>query len=284
MRLLFQKPFLIFNLILVSLTLAAAAPTKENKTHQQLHEWAVHSHREFWTMVGQIAGYEARNETGYQYVKSPNIGGLNYVYIAKDYKTPDVVMNIMKDRAFTIFFEADDDDHMFKYITSLKESDNFTTMGMDLQKLDPNMAFKPGVKVWKVTTDAEFEQWLKVSAARRTPQEEPLLRKYFDNFKPSKNNPKISFYLGSINGVVVGSSLMYYSQDFTSLYWVGVHPNHRRHGLGTALSYFPLKDAIAKGYRWSVLQAQPLGVPVYPKLGFNKVGLLKVFYYLPARY
>jgi ribosomal protein S18 acetylase RimI-like enzyme len=284
MNRLLHKLFFVLNLVLFSLTVAVSAPTKENKTPQQQHEWAVHSHREFWTLVGQMAGYESRNEIGYQYVKSPNIGGLNYVYIAKDYKNADAVINLMKGRAFTIFFEADDDDHMFKYITSLKESDNFITMGMDLQKIDNNASFKPGVKVWKVTTDAEFEQWLNVTASRRNPQEAPLLRKYFESFKPSKNNQKISFYLGSFNGKVAGSSLMYFSQDFTSLYWVGVHPDHRRHGLGSALSYFPLKDAVAKGYRWSVLQAQPLGVPVYPKLGFRKVGLMKVFYYLPARY
>jgi len=284
MNRLLHKPFFVLNLVLFSLTVAVSAPTKENKTPQQQHEWAVHSHREFWTLVGQMAGYESRNEIGYQYVKSPNIGGLNYVYIAKDYKNADAVINLMKGRAFTIFFEADDDDHMFKYITSLKESDNFITMGIDLQKIDNNASFKPGVKVWKVTTDAEFEQWLNVTASRRNPQEAPLLRKYFESFKPSKNNQKISFYLGSFNGKVAGSSLMYFSQDFTSLYWVGVHPDHRRHGLGSALSYFPLKDAVAKGYRWSVLQAQPLGVPVYPKLGFRKVGLMKVFYYLPARY
>jgi ribosomal protein S18 acetylase RimI-like enzyme len=280
----FRKSAFIISLILVSFATTHAKPYQDDKTSKQLHEWAVQSHREFWVLVGQMAGYEARNEVGYQYVRSTNAHGLNYVYLEKGYKDSDRIINMMKDRSFTIFFEADDDDHMFKYITHLKESDNFTTMGMDLRKLPSKYDFKSGVKVWKVTTDAEFEQWLKVSAARRNPQEEAQLREYFSAFKPSKNNPKISFYLGSVNGQVVGSSLIYFSENFASLYWVGVHPDHRRHGLGTALSYEPLKEAISKGYRWSVLQAQPLGVPVYPRLGFEKVGLMKVFYYVPSRY
>jgi ribosomal protein S18 acetylase RimI-like enzyme len=283
MQHLFQKPIFILSLLFISFTCVGAAPCKDDKSPQQLHEWAVQSHREFWTLVGQMAGYEARNEADYQYVKTPNAHGLNYVYLAKNYKNSDFVINKMKDRAFTIFFESDDDDHMFKYITALKETDNFTTMAMDLTKLDNAYTFKSNVKVWKVTTDVEFDQWLKVSAARRAPQEEVQLREYFNNFKPSKKNPQISFYLGSVNGEVVGSSLMYFSEHFASLYWVGVHPDHRRHGLGSALSYAPLKEAITRGYRWSVLQAQPLGVPVYPKLGFNTVGLLKVFYYMPTR-
>lgn len=280
---LFRKSIFIISLIFVSFSYIGATPCKDSKTSQQLHEWAVQSHREFWVLLGQMAGYEARNEAGYQYVRSTNARGLNYVYLAKKYKDSDLIINKMKDRAFTIFFEADDDDHMFKYITHLKESDNFTTMGIDLYKLASTYAYKPGVKVWRVTTDVEFNQWLKVSAARRNHQEETQLREYFDAFKPSKKNPKVSFYLGSVNGQLVGSSLIYFSDNFASLYWVGVHPDHRRHGLGTALSYAPLKEASSKGYRWSVLQAQPLGVPVYPRIGFEKVGLLKVFYYLPSR-
>jgi ribosomal protein S18 acetylase RimI-like enzyme len=280
----FRKSTFLISIIFVSFVFTHAKPCQDNKTSQQLHEWAVQSHREFWVLVGQMAGYEARNEAGYQYVKSPSNYGLNYVYLEKGFKDSDRIMNMMKDRSFTIFFESDDDDHMFKYITHLKESDNFTTMGMDLRKLAQKYTYKPGLKVWKVTTDAEFEQWLKVSAARRTPNEEPMLRKYFSEFKPSKNNPKITFFLGSVNGQVVGSSLIYFSENFASLYWVGVHPDHRRHGLGTALSFEPLKEAIARGYRWTVLQAMPLGVPVYPRIGFEKVGIMKVFYFVPSGY
>jgi ribosomal protein S18 acetylase RimI-like enzyme len=279
-----QKPIISTVLFLLGFTLLSATPCQQNQSPQKLHEWAIQSHREFWTLLGQMAGYEARNESGYQYVRSKKDYGLNYIYIAKDYANPDFVINMMKDRAFTIFFDADNENHMFKYITILKEGDDFITMGMDLKKLQPTYSFKPGVKVWKVTTDAEFDQWITVTASRRTPNDTATLKEYFSNFKPSKNNPAISFYLGSINGNVVGTSLIYFSSDFASLYWVGVHPDHRRHGLGSALSYVPLQEAINKGYRWSVLQAQPLGVPVYPKLGFEKVGLMKVFYYMPARY
>jgi len=281
----YLQKFIVSTIIFfMAFTALPATPCQQNQTPQKLHDWAIQSHREFWTLIAQMAGYEARNETGYQYVRSKKDYGLNYVYIAKDCTNSDFVINMMKDRAFTIFFDADDDNHMFKYITILKESDDFITMGMDLKKLHSTYSFKPGVKVWKITTDAEFDQWITVTASRRTPNDASVLREYFNNFKPSKNNPSISFYLGSINGKVVGSSLIYFSTDFASLYWVGVHPDHRRHGLGSALSYVPLKEAISRGYRWSVLQAQPLGVPVYPKLGFEKVGTMKVFYYTPARY
>lgn len=279
-----SKIFFCLTLIFTLLTLSNAAPCQQNQSLKKLHEWAVQSHREFWTMIGRMSGYEARNELEYQYVRSTLPNGLNYVYISKNYKNSDFVINMLKDRVFTIFFEEDDEEHIFKYITILKQSEDFITMGLDLKKLNPVFPIKAGVKVWKVTTDKEFEQWLHITAARRNSREDQQIRQYFENFKPSKNNPTISFYLGSINNQIVGSSLIYFSSDFASLYWVGVHPQHRRHGLGTALSYLPLQEAIQKGYRWSVLQAQPLGVPVYPRLGFEKVGRMKVFYYIPPRY
>lgn len=275
---------LILTFTFISIIQLNATPCQQDRPEKKLHEWAVQSHREFWTLVGRMAGYEARNEADYQYVRSNSPSGLNYIYIAKNYQDPDYIVNMMKDRTFTIFFDADDDNHIFKYITLLRESDDFITMGMDLKKLNPHYAFKPNVKVWKVTTDTDFDQWIKVTASRRSSKDESQLREYFNNFKPSKNNPYVTFYLGSVNGHVVGSSLIYFSQDFASLYWVGVHPDYRRHGLGSALSYEPLKEAVKRGYRWSVLQAQPLGVPVYPKLGFQVVGRMKVFYYLPPKY
>lgn len=278
-----KRSFLIIGII-SSVLEAKSPPSQANHTPKELHGWAIQSHREFWTLVGQMAGYDARNEVGYQYVKAPSATGLNYVYIDKSYANSDQVIQKMNNLPFTIFFDADDDAHIFKYITSLKESDDFITMGMDLRKINNAHTHKPGVKVWKVTTDADFDEWLKITAGRRNPKEEPTLRAYFQQFKPSKKNSTISFYLGAINGKVVGSSLMYFSENFTSLYWVGVHPDYRRYGLGSALSFEPLKEAVTRGYRWSVLQAQPLGVPVYPKLGFEKVGTMKVFYYIPANF
>jgi ribosomal protein S18 acetylase RimI-like enzyme len=271
--------------IIHTATVANTPPSQNEQCHATLHTWAINSHREFWTLIGKMAGYEARNEATYQYVKSPNIAGLNYVYIDKTNTDPDYVFNLMKDRAFSIFFQADNDDHMFKYITVLNQSNDYVTMGMDLNTLAASYPIPAHIKVWKVTTDAQFNEWLQTTVSRRSPKEEATIREYFQAFLPSKNkNTSIAFYLGSINGKIVGSSLMYYSQDFVSLYWVGVHPDYRRQGLGSILSYVPLKDAKQKGYRWSVLQAQPLGVPIYPKLGFQKVGLLKAFYYLPPKY
>ena len=48
----------------------------------------------------------------------------------------------------------------------------------------------------------------------------------------------------------VGTSILYKSKDFASLYWVGVHPDYRRKGLGSALSFVPTEDA--KDFRLSM--------------------------------
>ncbi len=271
-----------FFVFAVTLQYTQATPCQDEVSTQKLHQWAVQSHREFWTLIGRGAGYEARNETNYQYVRAPSYYGLNYVYIAKDYQNSDALFNMMKDRAFTVFFEGDDDDHMFKYITILREANTFVTMGMDLKKLNQSYKAKPNVKVWKVETDSDYEKWIQTMANRRNNQkEQEQLRTFYDAFKPSKKNSSITFYLGSINGEIAGTATLYHSENFVSLFSVGVHPNHRRHGLGSALSYFPLKDAVKSGYRWTVLQAQPDGVSVYPQIGFEKVGSMKVFYHTP---
>lgn len=274
------RPFLVIILLNVSV-FANTTPHTTPPCNDTLYGWAIQSHREFWTLLGKMAGYESRNEATYQYVKSPQKYGLNYVYIDKTNTDPDYVFRIMKGRVASFFFQSDNDDMMFRYITVLNPSSDHVAMALNLNELKaPSMPPK-NIKVWPVKTDAEFEVWLKTTISRRSPSEAPQIREYFEAFKPSKDKNKlVHFYLGSVDGKIVGTSIAYHAQNFVSLYWVGVHPDYRRKGLGSALSYVPLQDAKSKGYEWSILQAQPLGAKVYPNLGFKKVGIIKVFYHI----
>lgn len=269
---------------IISLATGTASPSQTDQCNETLYNWAVQSHREFWTLLGKMAGYESHNEETYQYVKSHYRTGLNYIYIDKTNQDPDYVFKLMKNHVSTVFFKSDNEDMMFKYITVLHPADDHVAMSKDLRTLNTNRKVPNNIKIWEVSNDEEFKTWVQTTITRRmsSATEATHLKEYFKGFLPSKKqNTKVKFYLGSINGKVVGSSAMYYGKDFVSLYWVGVHPDFRRQGLGSALTYVPLQHAKTNGYRWCVLQAQPLGAKVYPLLGFQKLGIIKVFYYIP---
>ncbi len=263
----------------------------------QLHEWAYKSHREFWGMLGNknctsysgafvrkkdnasdfnmVDFYTTSGSAAYP-VFSNSFGGMTDAQLLK---------NLFSRDSCYVFIDARDKDRLKRLQMKLEPVEPFITMGADLQspKFPSTLNGDPRIKVWKVTTDADFDKWLKISDERRNPncfpKEYDAFKSYFSKFMPSKNNKTLQFYLASFNGRIVGTSCIQYAEEYVAIYFVGVHPDFRNKGIGRLLSYVPFKDAKDKGYRWAVLQAQPLGVPVYPKIGFEKVGEISVFDY-----
>ena len=54
-------------------------------------------------------------------------------------------------------------------------------------------------------------------------------------------------------------------------------PSHRRRGIGSALLCHMLKDDRRRGFKQSVLLASHTGALLYPKVGYEQIGLLYIF-------
>lgn len=260
----------------------------------KLHEWAAKTHREFWSLIGNqncisyngafIRKKDSKEDFNMVHFYSP--GGSGVFSNSFQGKSDIQILNSLfpKDSTY-IFIDSRDKDRQRRLQMKLTPVEPFITMGADLHsaKFPSQIKANPKIKVWKVTTDSDFEKWLRICDERRNPDcfpsEYDLFKGYFSKFMPSKKNSTLQFYLASFEGRIVGTSCIQYSDDYVALYFVGVHPSFRSKGIGRLLSYIPLKEAKNAGYRWSVLQAQPLGVPVYPKIGFEKVGEISVFDY-----
>ena len=52
------------------------------------------------------------------------------------------------------------------------------------------------------------------------------------------------------------------------IYNVGIIPEARGQGIGTAMTIFLLREAKAAGYRIAILQASDMGVNLYHRIGF----------------
>ena len=63
--------------------------------------------------------------------------------------------------------------------------------------------------------------------------------------------------------------------DDLGIHYVATESTHRRRGLATALLSTVLDRAAADGMRTATLQASPDGRPVYLRMGFRPVGLLR---------
>lgn len=89
-------------------------------------------------------------------------------------------------------------------------------------------------------------------------------------------------YLGRHGGEAVSTSAVLFADGVAGIYWVATLEAARGRGFGTALTQAPLRLARDRGYRVGILQATPMGRPIYERLGFRAFGALEQYVRIPA--
>jgi GNAT superfamily N-acetyltransferase len=134
------------------------------------------------------------------------------------------------------------------------------------------------IDIVQVSTPTEEEQWIEICATAFEMDEaiDEVGRIWRSFFK------YCDAYLATIEGKPVGVSLVFYSSGVAGIYGVGVHPDYRKRGIGTAITMAPLLQAKKKGYEISVLNASELGFPVYSHIGFKECCKYGMYTYTPS--
>lgn len=82
-------------------------------------------------------------------------------------------------------------------------------------------------------------------------------------------NSPCRLFVGRLDGAAVSCSLAFRSGESVGLYGVGTPVEHRGKGYGSALTVAGIRWGASQGASVAVLQASPLGAPVYRSLGFE---------------
>lgn len=85
------------------------------------------------------------------------------------------------------------------------------------------------------------------------------------------DDPNAHMYLGRLDGTVVTTATSLHIDDAAGVFQVGTLEQHRGKGLGNVMTGHVIKAAAARGARIAFLQASPMGLPVYEKMGFRTV-------------
>jgi ribosomal protein S18 acetylase RimI-like enzyme len=89
-------------------------------------------------------------------------------------------------------------------------------------------------------------------------------------------------YLARLDGRPAGcASLFVHPPGVGGIYFVCTHPEHRRRGIGAAVTLAAMRGARELGCRLAVLGTSEMGRPVYERLGFRYVGDVRIFDWAP---
>ena len=127
------------------------------------------------------------------------------------------------------------------------------------QATDPNIdvIYKDEISLW---VDAMVEGFREENKVREDVVFESLVR-----------SPEMTFFGYRLDGRIAGTAILYDSEEYAGIYEIAVPKQYRRNGIASALVRHLLKMIESRGSRGAILQASPMGKPVYEKIGFRQV-------------
>jgi ribosomal protein S18 acetylase RimI-like enzyme len=84
-------------------------------------------------------------------------------------------------------------------------------------------------------------------------------------------------YIGFLDGTPGATSALVLDSGVAGIYAVATIPEARHKGIGSIMTVLPLLEARQLGYRVGVLQASPMGYPIYRKIGFKDVCTYRLY-------
>lgn len=82
---------------------------------------------------------------------------------------------------------------------------------------------------------------------------------------------RCAWFLGYLDGELAACGQLLRTADIAGVYSIGVREQFRRRGLGAAITAAALVTGRDRGCSTGVLQASPMGAPVYDRMGFDTV-------------
>ncbi len=152
-------------------------------------------------------------------------------------------------------------------------------MALDLQSLDEPLSFPSQLTITRVSDEEQLKIWLRVmTVGSEIPEEGLKLLLDVVAKRGVQEDPSIHYYLGMVDDRPVATSLLYLGGGVAGIYNVTTLPEVRRQGIGRALTVAPLLQARTLGYRIGILQASPMGLNLYRRLGFREYCTFQAYF------
>jgi GNAT superfamily N-acetyltransferase len=89
--------------------------------------------------------------------------------------------------------------------------------------------------------------------------------------------PGLTCFVGYLDGTFVASSQLFVHNGVAGVYYVGTLESHRKRGFGEAMTAHAVRAGAAAGCSMASLQASPMGLPIYERMGFHQIDYYRTF-------
>ncbi len=155
----------------------------------------------------------------------------------------------------------------------LERAETELAMALPLDALPDPVPQVPGLEVRRVRTAVELDALAQITAANWTPPDPHVLTFYRRTGAVILNAGAPQwFYVGYLHGEPVATAEATVQAKTVGLFNIATRAAFRGRGIGSMLTWQPLRDACAAGCDLAVLQAAAAGVGLYSRLGFTAFG------------
>lgn len=201
----------------------------------------------------------------------------NQVSIEHDDATPDAVADAVaaireRDQPFEVHLRRGTDDRLRPLMAELGLVLPLATSpmpGMALHPIPPSATAIPaGHEIRRIDDQAGMEDHLRAGAVGFGMPEE-MLRAIvaLDTWR----RPGNAVYVGYSDGEAVTTGFGFRTDRTIGVYSIATIESARRQGLGAAITERVAADGVADGCDVAILQASPMGRPIYERLGYRTV-------------
>jgi GNAT superfamily N-acetyltransferase len=156
-------------------------------------------------------------------------------------------------------------------------------MAVRLEQLPAEVAVPPQLEIVRVANEAHLEEWVAVAAQGfGEPAEVQQARLAVHRAFGFAEDVPLQRYIARLDGQPVAMSELFLAAGVAGIYDVLTVPHARGQGIGAAITHAPLLEARAHGYRMGVLEASPMGLPVYRRLGFEEYCQFRLYEWEPG--
>jgi ribosomal protein S18 acetylase RimI-like enzyme len=162
----------------------------------------------------------------------------------------------------------------------LKECGRLPLMCVDLVAEVETEPVPGGLEIRRVTTEREFADYARTIADLWQPPAPGIIdffgqaAKGILGLEQGSQNPDTPFqvFIGYLDGEPVCTAQSALLHGVAAFFNIVTAAGFRKRGFGSAMTLAAMRAARDEGYRTAVLQASPMGEPVYRSLGFTQRG------------